>query len=231
MYLNDHIILQYPGNGGFYRMVKRIIVCPTCKKKYHLEGKVGEKIVVSCDSCDFRGNYTIKRKQRTSKKDKTNESDLYKKGKTKKSGLYKILTIPPNIIALISGVAIIFIGAVLLYTALFENLRVGIILILIGTFTFFFVSEKKRIKNKLLVSEKITIICAIWLLFSILIATNLDITSFFLLVFIGFLVLKELTTSYTKGMLDMKMKIIILGFFAVYVGMIINEIIPYFIHQ
>jgi hypothetical protein len=193
----------------------KYLKCPECQIKIAKDSISNRQQILKCPSCN--GIYYLKEiKGKSSEKE--NQKSVYR----------FFFKIPPNILAFLAGFILIFIGLILLYVALFENLRLGITLILIGTFCFFFISEKKRSKNKLLISEKITIISATWFFISLLITTNLDITSFFLLFFIGFLVLKELVQSYVSDILDMKMKIIVLGFFAVYSMLIINTILPYF---
>ena len=189
---------------------ERYAICPSCQTKSRItvERIPGQKIKIKCPNCNeiYHLNEVEEREPVTN----------------------LLLKIPPYMIALSGGLILIILGSTLLYMSMFQNLRLGITLMIIGTFSFFFISEKKRPKNCLLISEKITIISAVWFLISLLITNNLDITSFLLLIFIGFLVLKELAKSYITDALDMKMKIVVLAFFAVYTMLIINTILPYF---
>jgi len=189
---------------------ERYAICPNCqiKSRITVERIPGQKIKIKCPNCN-----EIYHLNEVEEREPVNNL---------------LLKVPPNMIALSGGLILIISGSTLLYMSMFQNLRLGITLMIIGTFSFFFISEKKRPRNCLLISEKITIISAIWFLISLLITNNLDITSFLLLIFIGFLVLKELAKSYITDALDMKMKIVVLAFFTVYTMLIINTILPYF---
>lgn len=188
---------------------ERYAICPNCQTKSRItvERIPGQKIKIKCPNCN-----EIYHLNEIEEREPVNNL---------------LLKIPPYMIAISGGLILIISGSILLYMSMIQNLRLGITLMIIGTFSFFFISEKKRPRNCLLISEKITIISAIWFLISLIITNNSDMTSFFLLIFIGFLVLMELAKSYITDILNMKMKIIVLAFFALYIMLIINTIVPY----
>jgi uncharacterized protein YbaR (Trm112 family) len=136
--------------------------------------------------------------------------------------------IPPFITAIFIGIIFIISGLILLYMSLIQNLKIGITLIGIGALCFFLISEKKRLENALTPSEKITVIISTWMCISFLLTYYADLTIFFLINFIGFLIIKELLKAYITKNVDLKLKIIMLAFFAIYMMLIINTIIPYF---
>ena len=138
-----------------------------------------------------------------------------------------LLIIPPYMIAVSIGILLIILGLFLLYTSLLQNLKLGIILIVMGGISFYLNTEKKRSGKNLLISEKMTIIIAIVLFVSFFATTNFDLTFFFQFIFICLLIIKIFTQSYLTGILEIKMKIIILTFFIIIVGLIINIILPY----
>jgi len=139
-----------------------------------------------------------------------------------------LLKIPPFIISIVIGSIFFLIGGLALYNSLIEHLRIGITFSFIGGFFIFLISDKKRIEKRLLVSEKISIIFSVWIFISFILTTYADITIFFIVFFIGFLIIKELLKSTIPENVDFKLKIIVLVTFAICGMMAVNTLIPYF---
>lgn len=161
--------------------------------------------------------------------------------KTNEKQKRKISIQQPNVRSNIIGLPLIIIGVVFLFNPLRLNLKIGFTLVLIGSFMVFIISEKNKRKtktdtkrkktldstkkNRLLTSEKITLILSIWVVFLSLITSKTQIEIFFVLTFIGMLIVKELSDEYTTRNLKMRMNVFISIFLIAYIAIIAQKII------
>jgi len=87
--------------------------------------------------------------------------------------------------------------------------------------------HKKKTKRgeKLLISEKITIFLAIWIIIVLFITGDGNIEIFLILIFIGLLIGKELTDRYTSVHLRRRMNMFIFFFLIIFITIIGEKII------
>jgi len=76
-----------------------------------------------------------------------------------------------------------------------------------------------------LISEKITLCVAAWMIFLLLITSDAELEIFLILIIIGFFVIKELTDRFTTHRLKFKMGTVIFIFIIVFIIMIAIRII------
>ena len=87
-------------------------------------------------------------------------------------------------------------------------------------------TEKTGIKNiQLHISEKITLIIGIWILFLLIITGDADMETFFVAIFIGMLVVKELSDEFTTKYLKYDMNVFIFAFLMVFIAIMGKKII------
>lgn len=77
----------------------------------------------------------------------------------------------------------------------------------------------------MLISEKILLAITIWILFLFLVTGNIDLEMYFILIFTGVLVVKELTDIYVTKKFRLRMNFFIFGFLLIYVLIISQKII------
>lgn len=77
----------------------------------------------------------------------------------------------------------------------------------------------------MLTSEKITLVITTWILILLFITGDTDLETFFVLIFIGILVVKELTDIFTSKHFKLRMNIFISVFLIIYVVIIAQRII------
>ncbi len=74
-------------------------------------------------------------------------------------------------------------------------------------------------------SEKITLCVVAWMIFLLLITPDAELEIFFILIIIGFFIIKELTDRFTTRRLKFKMSAFIFIFIIVFIVMIATRII------
>ena len=74
-------------------------------------------------------------------------------------------------------------------------------------------------------SEKITLYIVAWMIFLLFIASDTGLEIFFILIIIGFIIIKELTDRFTTSNLKFKMNAFIFIFMIVFIILIITRII------
>jgi|GEM_PF-2542052 len=77
----------------------------------------------------------------------------------------------------------------------------------------------------MLISEKITLFMAIWMVIIFFLTINAILEIFFILIFIGLLIVKVFTDRYTLTPLRIKLNILIFLFFIVFILLITKRII------
>ena len=123
------------------------------------------------------------------------------------------------------------------------NIKISLTIIFIGSILLFLISETyvpKRVgdsqtiknidtikKTKLLLSEKITLIIIVWTLFSFFITNDSDLEIFFVLIFIGLLVIKLLTNEFTTLQFKKRLNIFIIVLLIGYIILIAQKILTF----
>ena len=77
----------------------------------------------------------------------------------------------------------------------------------------------------MLISEKITLFMAIWMVIIFFLTINAILEIFFILIFIGLLIVKVFTDRYTLTPLRIRLNILIFLFFIVFILLITKRII------
>jgi TRAP-type C4-dicarboxylate transport system permease small subunit len=77
----------------------------------------------------------------------------------------------------------------------------------------------------MLMSEKITLYIVAWMIFLLFIASDTGLEIFFILIIIGFIIIKELTDRFTTSSIKLKMNAFIFIFMIVFILLIITRII------
>jgi len=79
----------------------------------------------------------------------------------------------------------------------------------------------------MLISEKITLFIALWMIVVFFVTINVMLEIFFVLIFIGLLVVKVFTDRFTLTSLKFRMNIIIFVFLIVFIFLIAKKIISF----
>jgi len=143
----------------------------------------------------------------------------------------------------IFGITLIIISIVFSYNPEPLYFKIGLTVSFIGSFLIIMQSEKyipKRIddsqitrnidaikKTKLLLSEKITLIIIVWTLFSFFITNDADLEIFIVLIFIGLLVVKQITDEFTTIHFKRRMNIFIIVFLIIYIIITAQKILTF----
>jgi hypothetical protein len=77
----------------------------------------------------------------------------------------------------------------------------------------------------MLISEKITFVIALWILMALLITGDTDFELFFVLIFIGVLIVRALSDVFITKTLKFRMNLIIYLFIIIFIVIIGNKII------
>ena len=87
--------------------------------------------------------------------------------------------------------------------------------------------EKKHgIQNiNLLFSEKLVIVLNILILFIFLITDASSLELYLILIYLGLLIIKELTKDFTPIYLERKLNMFVIGFFIIFIIILINRVI------
>jgi hypothetical protein len=76
-----------------------------------------------------------------------------------------------------------------------------------------------------LISEKITLVLAVWILVALIITSDKDLEIFFVLIFIGILIARQLMDVYTTTILKDRMNIFIYLFLIIFIIIVGKKII------
>ena len=213
------------------------IKCPYCKNDITVKPNNISKNIIKCPKCDGILYISDLKKAKPIEDVNLNEIKNHNKTKNEEYLLSKNHLIETKyfkiyqheIISKLIGIIIIALGLYLLIALFYQNPKIGMALILIGISFFFLISETKKnheksIIYKLIKSERITIMFSIWIFISLLISNNLDFRLFLIIVIIGFLVLKEISTSIITQELNKRMKIFVISFLVVYFMLVIEKV-------
>jgi ribosomal protein S27E len=146
-------------------------------------------------------------------------------------------TIQSNIFELI----IILLGLTYLINPTLYNIKIAFTLILIGSIMIFFISYQHHKKHKQTrkivqtthvirymfhsISDRIALILIIWILLLFIITTASQLEIFFILIFIGFLITRELTDNLTTTPIKKYLDGYIIIFLLAYIFIISEKII------
>jgi len=171
--------------------------------------------------------------------------------KTTKKGKPPVLKRKSRLPIQLIGIILIAVGALFLINPSPENIKISFTLVLIGLFSVVLLTGKtashrnvkkqskrktkkkaektrcfEKIKNiHLQVSEKLTVIIAVWIVFLFVMTRNVDMETFFVAIFIGILVIKELSDEFTTKYQKYELNIFIFAFLLVFVLIIGKKII------
>ena len=189
--------------------------CPFCKKELSVSF-LDEKPI-------------LKEEEKKEKKEK--------KTKVKKTKKLKFSFVALKIIEII----IILAGIYYLRYPTLENIKISFSLILIGTILLFLISDKtksdrektplkdkpsnKLFKNKSnFLSLKIAIILIVWILILFFLTGSTDVEIYFIFVFIGILIARELTDNLASKPLKHRLNVFIVIFLLAYIVIIFDKI-------
>jgi len=131
----------------------------------------------------------------------------------------------------IFGVLFIVIAIVLLIDPNPLNIKISFATIVLGLFSIVLVTKNKKNpnndseKNNNKLSEKILLILGIWVILLLFLAQNAGMDMFFISIFIGVLVVKELTDELTTKNQKNHLNIFIFAFLLVFIATIGQKII------
>ena len=218
------------------------INCPYCHNIIILNDKLTEDATINCPNC----GYTF---QMLTLKEKPPSKDVEIRIKYDKILLYK-----QNFRAKIFSLILILIGLILLINPNPFDIKLSITLIIVGItilaiitdkkFVIIFPKEennlqrlsllkkpefnakiKKFIEKPLDIYDKIAIITVVIVLFLFIITGDADIEIFLILIYVGFLILKEFTKEFTPISLKKRMNILFFAFLAIFILVITKRII------
>ena len=126
----------------------------------------------------------------------------------------------------IIGIILLIVGIIFLYNPTLLNIKIGATSILIGLFMIFLMTGETTTKG--ISDAQITLVISVWMLVMFLITgmsgtANLEI--FFILVLIGFLIVKEITYEFTAAHLKNRMNVFIFLFLIAFIVLIAKKII------
>ncbi|RLC74944.1 MAG: hypothetical protein DRI61_15740 [Chloroflexi bacterium] len=208
-----------------------IIICPNCEKEavYEYIKKKDTTAVKSLNKIYNNKNITIidaDKKQAKLKKTKKNRLEWMKQ---------------PNLRARFIGLLLMISGGIMyLFSPEPILIKLGLSLVLIGIISFILVSEKRftvidantqETNNfsvqqlNLLFSEKLALFLSIFIFIIFLITDAASIELFFILIYLGLLIIKELADEMTPSHVKRRMNIFIIGFFILFTVIIAKRII------
>jgi len=174
----------------------KIFKCPRCGFVINFVGEPSEKITIQCPNCSQKGFI------------------LFKKKNWEKRFL---------VISKIIGVIQILIGIYFLLIQTPKLEKVGITLIIIGVTIIFLITEKTFYNS---VNDNYIILGTIMLILVFFFVTgksNLEL--FVVMIFIGLLIIKEVTEEYTSVLFKRRMGILFLAFFLIFLAIVGKRII------
>jgi predicted RNA-binding Zn-ribbon protein involved in translation (DUF1610 family) len=169
--------------------------CPECGLIVNFIGKPGEKLITQCPNCGQKGIILFK---------KNRENRLVFKSK-------------------IIGVILIIISIFLLLIPIPELEKIGLTLIIIGIIIIFLLSEKTLSEDIQDYYVTLGIIMLIWILVLITGKSNLEL--YLVMIFIGFLVIKEITVDYTSIQFQQRIGILFLWSFLIFLLIVAKRIL------
>jgi hypothetical protein len=212
-----------------------VFECPYCEQIITLKDDFKENYRITCPSCQHNG-IIINKKEKEKKDEELPSPSWYHQ---------------PYLRSKIVGILLIAFGFIILINPTMDNLKISITLFFIGGLLLALISEKKLIlfekekpkktnstkqnfinanrlflhQNKLVISEKITLLIIIATLLLFLITSPADIEIFLVLLYLSLLIIKELIDEFTPVHVKKRLNIIIVVFFIIFAVIIAERII------
>jgi len=226
------------------------LYCPFCQQIIPLKNKILHDINIDCPHCSrIFLLESLQEKKYFSKPDQTISPDKETKLKETETCFYK-----PSFIVKMVGLILIVIGMFFLINPNPFNIKISITFIIIGVTLFTIITDKKfviippkttdkieklsflkdpgfrqKINNfvekPLDIYDKIAIATVVLVLFLFIITGDADIEIFLILIYLGFLILKEFTKEFTPLHLKGRMNILLIAFLAIFTLIITKRII------
>ncbi len=165
--------------------------CPRCEFFISLPTIGNEVQILTCPKCGFRGIIPKEYKKDTSKK--FGQENLFKKS-------YWLLQ--PLLRAKLIGFFVLVGGFFCLLNPTEVNIKISIALFFVGFLFFLIISERnayvcsKIFKNKLLMSEMITLLIIIITIIVFFITDPKDYEQFLIILYLGLLIMRELVDKF-----------------------------------
>jgi len=226
----------------------RIFKCPHCEEIVTIDIYPEKRINIKCPHCHKKASIGARgNKQKNELKYETVsliDLNLFKKEEkqTHKGFKQNFLNFleQPYLRGRLIGLILIIIGSIFYLSprSLFIT-KIGISFILMGIISFMFITEEKillinnsskkekkhRIQNiNLLFSEKLVIVLNILILFIFLITDASSLELYLILIYLGLLIIKELTKDFTPIYLERKLNMFVIGFFTIFIIIIIRRV-------
>jgi len=229
----------------------QIFECPRCKEIMTIDKYPEKRVIIECPHCHQKASIVPRNKQKNeliyekiSSIDNAVNLNLFKKEEQQIHKGFKQTFLnflkQPYLRGRLFGLFLVIIGSIF-YLSPTSSLitKIGVSFILIGTISFMFITEEKmplinnslkkgkkyRILNiNLLFSEKLTLVLSIFILFIFLITDTSSLELFFILIYLGILIIKELAKDFTPIYLKRKLNMFVIGFFIIFIIIIINRI-------
>ena len=227
----------------------RIFKCPHCEEIMAIDRYPEKRIIIECPHCHQKAS--IGARENKQKNELTYETislidlNLFKKEEQQqtykgfKQNFQNFLE-QPYLRGRLIGLILVIIGSIfyLSPTSLFIT-KIGVSFILMGIISFMFITEKKILsisnsskKEKkhgiqninLLFSEKLVIVLNILILFIFLITDASSLELYLILIYLGLLIIKELTKDFTPIYLERKLNMFVIGFFIIFIIIIIRRV-------
>ena len=221
-----------------------IFQCPYCDQIITIVHDINSDYTIICPQCGHTGVIH--------KKSEEQNKDFYDAGEKQKKLPLASWIYQPSIRAKIVGLLLFTIGALFLINPTTTNIKISIALFFIGGLPFILISEKKFIimppteniknsnktkntpihsdqnflqKNKLVVSEKITLLIITATLILFLITKPADLEIFLVLLYLSLLIIKELIDEFTPVHVKRRLNVFLVIFFIIFVFIIAERII------
>ena len=202
--------------------------CPYCDQILTLDDEIDDFTTISCPQCHKDGLIIPT----------SNGKEPKKTNKQKTLVASSSWMSQPDIRSKITGLFIIIIGFIILINPTPTNIKISIALFFIGSVLFTLIPEKRIIastpsaftlsflkRNKLIISEKITLLIIIATVFLFLITNPADIEIFLVLLYLCLLIIKELIDEFTPLYMKRRLNIFIMIFFVIFIIIISERII------
>ena len=221
-----------------------IFQCPYCDQIITIIHNIKSDYAITCPNCGHVGIIH--------KKPETRNKDYYAENETKNKLPLASWIYQPFLRAKIFGLLLFAIGTIFLLNPTTSNIKISIMLFFIGGLPFILISEKKFIimsptsnitkanktknnqittdenflqKNKLVISEKISLLIIAATLILFLITKPADLEIFLVLLYLSLLIIKELIDEFTPVHVKQRLNVFVVIFFIIFVVIIAERII------
>ena len=125
----------------------------------------------------------------------------------------------------IIGIIFIIVGIIVLYKPTPMNLKIGISSILIGLFLIIMITGKTTTKRITDAQITLVVITLILLIFFITGMQHLNLEIFIILIFIGLLIIKEISSEFIATYIKNRMNIFIFLFLIAFILIVVKKVI------